>query len=549
MKSIKTKIFTIVLTGIIASSVIIGSFGVFWSSTAIRNESSQILDLMAQVQTDGLNSMFSEVKQSSIVLSHYVSENLDDFSIFQNEDRFSRYIGKLEDIAFYLANCTNAALAVYVRFAPELTDEVASILWIRRHGVFEQDSLCDFPIYESDFDNSWYYRARKYGTGVWTKPYYNEDIKEYVVSYGIPVYKNGKFFAVVGMDIDFDSIASVVNSISVYKTGYAFLTDEAFVVTYHRSIPSGTRIVEETSDFKQLNLGLANADFYEYIFKEKKFRMTYKNLVNGMRLVVSVPTSEIDSERTRLIFMTLAAVFLIVLVLSLITLWVSRRLTQPLKELANSTSHIIAGNYDVKFTHKTNDEIGDLMDTFIFMAKSLKIQFEYINSLVYYDSMTGVKNKRAFIDERNEINRKILSAKDNGENLEFGVIVFDVNNLKFMNDNFGHKEGDALIKNACTLITQIFSESPVFRIGGDEFVSVITGKDFENRAELLTKFRSEMDYMKANRSNPSEQLSIASGIAVYDAQKDAEFQTVFERADEEMYKTKVAMKGGAENIR
>ena len=163
--------------------------------------------------------------------------------------------------------------------------------------------------------------------------------------------------------------------------------------------------------------------------------------------------------------------------------------------------------------------------------------------------MTGVKNKRAFIDERNEINRKILSAKDNGENLEFGVIVFDVNNLKFMNDNFGHKEGDALIKNACTLITQIFSESPVFRIGGDEFVSVITGKDFENRAELLTKFRSEMDYMKANRSNPSEQLSIASGIAVYDAQKDAEFQTVFERADEEMYKTKVAMKGGISNIR
>ena len=350
MKSIKTKIFTIVLTGIIASSVIIGSFGVFWSSTAIRNESSQVLDLMAQVQTDGLNSMFSEVEQSSIVLSHYVSENLDDFSIFQNEDRFSRYIGKLEDIAFYLANCTNSALSVYVRFAPELTDEVASILWIRRKGVFEQDSLCDFPIYESDFDNSWYYRARKYGIGVWTKPYYNEDIKEYVVSYGIPVYKNGKFFAVVGMDIDFDSIVSVVNSISVYKTGYAFLTDEAFVVTYHRSIPSGTRIVEETSDFKQLNLGLANADFYEYIFKEKKFRMTYKNLVNGMRLVVSVPSSEIDSERTRLIFMTLAAVFLIVLVLSLITLWMSRRLTQPLKELANSTSHIIAGNYDVKFT-------------------------------------------------------------------------------------------------------------------------------------------------------------------------------------------------------
>lgn len=545
MKSIKTKIFSVVLSGIIAASVIVGSFGIFWSSNAIRRDSAEILDLMAQVQTGGLNALFSDVEQSSIVLSHYVVENLDDFTVLHDEELFSRYVGKLENIAFYSANCTNSALSVYIRFAPEFTDEVASLLWIRRNGVFEQETLGEFPVYDSDFENSWYYRARMYGMGVWTKPYYNDDIKEYVVSYAIPVYKNGRFFAVVGMDIDFDSIASVVNSISVYNTGYAFLTDEAFVVTYHRSVPAGTRIVDETAEFKKLSVDSVDSDFYEYIFKGKKFRMVYKNLENGMRLVVSVPAREIDSQRNRLILTVLVSVLLISFIVSLFSVWMSNRLTRPLKELSDSASHIIAGDYELEFKHHSNDEIGDLMNTFVFMAKSLKVQFEYINSLAYLDSMTGAKNKRAFIDERNDLNKKIAASKEKGEKLEFGVIVFDVNNLKFLNDNFGHKAGDALIKNACTLITETFAESPVFRIGGDEFVSVLKGKDFENCTELLTKFRSEMDYLKENKSEPSEQVSIASGVALYDSEKDEEFQSVFERADEEMYKTKLAMKGSA----
>ena len=549
MKSIKTKIILIVLSGIIASSFIVGSFGLFWSSKAIQTESSQILDLMAQVQTGGLNSMFSEIEHSSIVLSQHVEENLKDFSLFKNEDNFLRYMEKLEDIAFYIANCTSSAMAVYVRFAPELTNEVKSLLWRKKDGVFSKDTLPAFPVYDSDFGNSWYYRAHALGTGVWTLPYYNDDFKEYVISYGVPVYKNGEFVAVVGMDIDFDDIASIVNSISVYDSGYAFLTDEAFVVTYHRSIRAGVQILEQTADFKQTYIPELHTSLYEYIFKNEKFRMLYKPLVNGMRLVVSVPVQEIDRARTELFITILFSVLLIALLLSAFSVWMSNRLTRPLDELTHSATKIIAGNYDVRFSRKPNDEIGSLMDTFIFMAKSLKIQFEYINSLVYYDSMTGAKNKRAFIDVRNEFNRKISEAKDKNEKLEFGVIVFDVNNLKYLNDTFGHKEGDALIKNACSLITRIFSESPIFRIGGDEFVSVIAGKDFDNRNELLTKFRSEMDYLQANKSKASEQLSIASGIAVYDAKNDVEFQTVFERADEEMYKTKIAMKGGISNIR
>lgn len=531
------------------SSVIVGGFGIFWSSTAIRRDSAQILDLMAQSRTSGLNSMLTEVERSAIVLSQYVADELSSLEILNEEESFSRYIAKLENIAYYIANCTNPSLAVYARFAPELTNKVESFLWRRQGADFVQDSLSEFPVFGSDFDNSWYYKARLLGRGTWTRPYYNEDLKEYVISYGIPVFKNGRFFAAVGIDIDFDDIVAVVNSISVYESGYAFLTDEDFVVQYHRSIPMGTRIFDQTADFKQIPIKGFSAPFYEYSFKNKKFHMLYKKLENGMRLVVSVPAREIDKSRNELILMILCSVLIIAVVVSLFSVFMSNRLTRPLKELIDSTSHIIAGVYDLHFKRKPNDEIGELMKTFMFMAKSLKIQSEYTNSLIYLDSMTGVKNKRAFIDEREKIDAQITSTKIANKDFSFAVVVFDVNNLKYLNDNFGHNAGDALIKNACKLITLHFEDSPIFRIGGDEFVAIITGKDFENKIELLTKFRAEMDYLQKNKTDPAEQLSIAAGFAIYNSETDQNFQAVFERADEEMYKAKIAMKGGRDAIR
>lgn len=552
MKTIKTQVFFIVLSGIITASAVIGGFGIFWSNSAVKRSSVQILDLMAQVQTEGLNTMFSEVERASIVLSYNVGEDLESLAVLRSPERFPAYCDRIADISYYIANCTGPALSVYVRFAPELTDGIASILWHKQDGVFVRDSLVDFPVYESDFDNSWYYKAREFGTGFWTKPYYNDELNEYVVSFGIPVYKDGEFFAVVGMDIDFDDIAAVVNSITVYDTGYAFLTDEDFVIIYHRSIPAGSQVFGHVGSFRLIEHKEINSAFYEYKnSRNKTCRMLYKNLNNGMRLVVSVPASEIDRTRTRLIFSLFISVLVISVAVSLWSVWISGRFTRPLKKLSAYARNIIAGDYDVEFDFSTTDEVGELIGNFSFMAKSLKRQFEYINSLAYMDAMTGAKNKRAFIDSRDEINAKLSDAREKGEPFEFGVIVFDVNDLKYMNDTFGHKAGDMLIKSACSLITMNFIYSPVFRIGGDEFVVIITGKDFENCTELLTKLRAEMDYqpLDSELTEAFNRVSIAAGLAVYNAEQDADFQSVFERADEEMYKAKVAMKGGVEHIR
>ncbi|MBB5226019.1 diguanylate cyclase [Treponema ruminis] len=549
MKTIKYQVFFIVLAGIFTASVVIGGFGVFWSSTAVKRSSAKILDLMAQAQTVGLDSMFFEVEQSSTVLAHYVRTELENIGDLANEAKFSGYFSHLVDLSHYISRCTAPAMALYVKFSPKLTNETKSFLWRKKDGILIQDSLKNFPIPDLDFDNSWYYHDGLFRNGVWTAPYYNEDFNEYVISYGIPVFKDEKLIALVGMDIDFDDIASVVNSITIYNSGYAFLTDESFKVVYHRSVPAGTKLFEYSRDFKLIENSELNSSFYEYKNNGKKYRMLYKELESDLLLVVSVPAEEIDHERTKLIYSLIISVIVISLLVSLWSVWMSDKFTRPLKKLSFYAKNIIAGVYDVEFDFKSNDEVGELTGNFAFMAKSLKRQFEYINNLAYLDAMTGVKNKRAYIDARDEMNEKIRRNKVSNLALEFGVIVFDVNNLKNINDSFGHKAGDLLIKCACNLISKTFIYSTIYRIGGDEFVAIITGKDFENKEELLADLRLEMAMPVAEKNEAFERISIASGLAVYDPKSDEDFQSVFERADGEMYKSKIAMKGGRGLVR
>ncbi|MBO4734640.1 MAG: GGDEF domain-containing protein [Clostridia bacterium] len=153
--------------------------------------------------------------------------------------------------------------------------------------------------------------------------------------------------------------------------------------------------------------------------------------------------------------------------------------------------------------------------------------------LVYTDSLTGAKSKLAFTEKEEQID----SALNNGSVCEFAIVAFDLNGLKQINDTEGHDAGDSCIVNAFSLIRETFKQSPVFRIGGDEFATVLEGEDFEHREHLIDQFNRVID--KNRRNN---KLVIAAGMAAYDSKQDNSFRRVFERADFMMYRRKYELK-------
>lgn len=184
--------------------------------------------------------------------------------------------------------------------------------------------------------------------------------------------------------------------------------------------------------------------------------------------------------------------------------------------------------------------MGVMLNNFMLMRKREKekdIELGTAKALAATDALTGVKNKNAYSDYENMMNARILE----GDQEAFSIVVCDVNGLKHVNDTLGHKAGDKYIQSASDIICTAFEHSPVFRIGGDEFCVVLKGKDFENRASIMSDFNRLMEGNKE-----SGKVVVASGISDFDSRCDNRVQSVFERADELMYARKKELKGSEE---
>ncbi len=155
----------------------------------------------------------------------------------------------------------------------------------------------------------------------------------------------------------------------------------------------------------------------------------------------------------------------------------------------------------------------------------------------YHDALTGVGNKAAYNVKICELNEMITQG-----NTTFAVVMADMNNLKQINDAYGHKAGDEYIKGCCHLICEAFKHSPVYRIGGDEFVVILQGKDFENRIQIAEKLNAIFsETFSQEEKLPWLRYSAAIGIAEL-ASDDNSVELVFKRADKAMYEAKKKFK-------
>ena len=131
---------------------------------------------------------------------------------------------------------------------------------------------------------------------------------------------------------------------------------------------------------------------------------------------------------------------------------------------------------------------------------------------------------------------------DEGEDPTFAIAIFDCDDLKTINDTYGHDKGDVYLKNSSHLICRVFAKSPVFRMGGDEFAVILQGEDYLNREKLKQLFVEKSAEICAFAKVPWEKISVAMGMADYTYAGDKDVHSVARRADHLMYEDKHARK-------
>ncbi len=162
---------------------------------------------------------------------------------------------------------------------------------------------------------------------------------------------------------------------------------------------------------------------------------------------------------------------------------------------------------------------------------------ENLRYMSYYDSLTGVYNRNFFETE--------MSRFSDGRYTPLGIIVCDVDGLKFINDSLGHQSGDKLLKNTADILRNTFRASDIIaRLGGDEFAVLVPQADQDIAERLAQRLRDSVEGY--NNQDIGIPLSLSVGFTV-SGQGPVDMQDLFREADNRMYREKVRRKGSGHN--
>ena len=191
----------------------------------------------------------------------------------------------------------------------------------------------------------------------------------------------------------------------------------------------------------------------------------------------------------------------------------------------------------------------DMMEDYDFLGHGIT---NFMKDEINADIVDEYIEKNVEMEEYNRIVEDFYRIRDNYPDVLYmyvyrykkdgAHVVFDINNLKYVNDTFGHEQGDNYIVNCCNMIHDIYSNSPMFRLGGDEFVVLLKSEDYADRNELLEIIkRSFINTYEQEDKKLYERYSASMGMAEY-TESDNDPEQVLRRADEAMYCYKTEFK-------
>lgn len=537
MRSLRTKITLLTVCAVAIAVVIAMTLSVLFIRSSENVKSEQTLLLLCETGQRNLNFYFNDVQKSVKDIAEHVEKDFDGLE----SKELASHVRRMEKYFNKVAYKTNGVLTYYYRIDPEVSDTVKGFWYTNLDGSgFSKHGPTDISLYDTKDTSQlvWFTVPKHTGDPVWLPPYITDNLDVRVISYNVPIYWRGKFVGVVGIEIDYSTMAEQVESIRLHGNGYAFLDDEDCNLFYHPRIdvsePTTLAMTETPAGAS------GGSTFFRYTYQGVEKLGARLPLSNGMRINVCVPIAETEGDWRDLVRQMLLASIVVMAALSTFVLYFTRHITKPLEELTQAAEQLDRGNYDFNLEYEQDDEVGRLTSTFKLLSSHMRSNIEDLNKRVFVDALTSSKNKGAFSNAIEGL-QKQLDADDPG--LAFAIGVFDCDNLKVINDEYGHEKGDIYLKTACSLICRVFKHSPVFRTGGDEFAVILQREDYDNREDLIALFDTSSAEVNASAMNSWEQVHISKGFALFDPQTDRYVSDTVRRADTEMYANKRQRKG------
>ena len=371
MKSIRMRITAAIVVCSLISACIISMLSISdsreFSNVAAEKELVQICS-----NTGGkMDALISRIEQSVDTLAEIALERLE-FSKFKNNNAYvEEYTNGLMKEFVTFAEHTDGAITAYIRYNPEFTEPTSGIFLMRNdtNSPFDSITPTDFSMFDPEdlAHVGWYYLPVANKAPLWMDPYLNENINVEMISYVVPLYVDGTSVGIIGMDIDFGQLTKLADSTVVFDTGYSFIVNSAGSILYHKEIPSGTDLGEynggELTSVKEFVADAVNqGKTLRYSYNGGDKYLSYLELKNGMKLVLTAPLHEIKANADALSVEILGFLVLGIVISVVLGILIGGNIANPIKritEIIRKTSKLdFRKEEDIDKLVKKKDETG-----------------------------------------------------------------------------------------------------------------------------------------------------------------------------------------------
>lgn len=395
MNKISNKIILSILVFCLGTSVITTSISTIISKNNLEKDAKNSLIQLSAVNAKTVDEGLRQTEQYVETIQNLIKESINLNSV--SDEYMQSYLDYYDSFINNLVESDINLLGCAIILNPELTNEAHQLIYERNADTKQVSKLYKFDksrFIEGAEDMTWYYNAVKAKDGIWSDPHTDSTSESTRIAFTKPMYKDNILIGVVAVDLFFDDYKEMINNVTAYKNGYAFLLDK-----------NGNYLVDKThtvdENYKDVfgDIDLLSSESGTIYAREngKKVVLAYSKLYNNNVMVTYVRNSDILRDINSSVIIIAIITIVICAIVSGIAFVIGKRISDPI------------------------DFITGIVDTISNLDFRIKDDFSKIHAFKDETGIIGksvLKLRDVVVDSLEDINKCSEDISDNSSQLE-----------------------------------------------------------------------------------------------------------------------------------
>ena len=356
----------------------------FYFNNLTRDNQTKAIYLSVEKKTLELNTFFNSAENTVNEFKDYILNTIDEKKILEDSAYEAKYMAELENLMSSVAAYQKGTLGTFFRMNIE---EYGPSRGLFLTGGYQKSFVSirttDLSKYSpADLEHvGWYYLPIWKKEAVWTPPYNNTSLRQKMISYSIPLYRQDKLLGVVGINISLPIIEDMINSIQ-FEDAKGLLIGKENNLIHLNSRYELTKAVERSTELTTMLETFQNSkseSIQKIKWEGKNYYGILSKLDNGMTYITALSQNQLLKPLYGQIIVLLFAFIIVCIITSLLIHFALKKIITPIKIVNKTTNRLARGELYIDIPYESNNEIGTLANNIRLMTTQLKEYIEYIS--------------------------------------------------------------------------------------------------------------------------------------------------------------------------